>query len=735
MRCNFAKLLSAGLLAVAVVGLLLVGSDLAVGNPPGLVEELPAGTPASPAEPEAIVLPELKSTDAPETNSVGRQVSDFSLPDASGKMRRLDEFSDARLVVVAFVGTECPLVRLYTPRLEQLAADYRAQGVQLVAIDANVQDTPAELADFAQQLKVKFPLLIDADGKVADLFGAKRTPEVFVLDRERVVRYHGRIDDQFQVGAQKPRVGRRDLAIALDELLAGKGVSEPALVVSGCLIGRERKAEPVGEVTWTGQIAGIMSNRCVECHRSGEIAPFSLVDYDDAVAWGETIVEAVDAGRMPPWFASESAHVKYANENRLTDEEKHLIAQWVADGAPHGPGEAIARVPERVAELSGEELIIPMSEEPFHVPADGVVDYQYYTVDPGWTEDRWVSHVDVRPGNRGVVHHVLVFVVRPGAIYPPVYPGELIGGYVPGLRGIHYPQSMAMRLPAGSKIVFQMHYTPNGTPCDDTTSIALRLVNESEVTHEVKAEKAINVLFQIPPNDPDYKAEATYTFVKDATLLSLIPHMHVRGKSIRYDFYYPDGSRETLLNVPRYDFNWQLEYILDEPKQIPAGTKLICRAKYDNSAGNKSNPDPTHWVTFGEQTWQEMLIGFFIIAEDRNQTISPAEALADRMDHARSLVFDLSQPAPWTKKVIRIAEEADKQIRYAQRRGRLQNRPILGDLGGMVRSGVVEAEKQKVLGSGTGGEEIVDVNRSMPFLRRMAKALEATMDEGGGGSK
>jgi len=714
MRTIRGKRLSLGL-AAAVLALGLLAENRVVGTPPGGVEEIPAGISTAPL---------------PARSSVGRRIADFKLSDTAGNAGLLADLRAAKFVVVAFVGTECPLVRLYTPRLEQLAREYAERGVQLVAIDSNLQDTPDELAAFAKQLGVSFPLLLDEDGSIADRFGATRTPEVFVLDAERVIRYHGRIDDQFQVGAQKPEVGRRDLAVALDELLAGKPVSHPALAVSGCLIGRKRSADPAAEVTWTGQIAAIFSERCVECHQPGEIAPFSLVNYEDAIGWGETIVEAVDAGRMPPWFASPE-HGHFANENRLSDDEKRLIAQWVKAGSPHGAGEAIAVAPERAEEVSGPELVIPMSETPFQVPADGVIDYQYYVVDPGWTEDQWVSQVDVRPGNRGVVHHILVFVVRPGAAYPPVYPGELIGGYVPGLRGIHYPASMAMRLPAGSKIVFQMHYTPNGTPCEDTSSIALRLADEQKVTHEVKAEKAINILFQIPPNEANYEAESTYTFAKDATLLSLIPHMHVRGKSFRYDVYYPDGSQETLLEVPRYDFNWQLEYMLSEPKAIPAGTRLVCTATFDNSTANKSNPDPSVWVTFGEQTWQEMLIGFFIIAEDRHRQATGIESLTDRVDHAAGLVHDLSQEGPWTEKVMRLAEEADRQVRYAQRRGRLQNSPILQDLGHIIRSGVAEAEKQEVLGSGKDGEDVVDINRSLPFLRRMRKALEATLDEGG----
>lgn len=652
---------------------------------------------------------------------------DFRLNDAAGKELGLGDFDEADLVVVAFVGTECPLVRLYAPRLARLAAEYGPRGVQFVGIDANVQDSAEKVADFVERHELDFPVLLDPDAAVADAFGAQRTPEVFVLDRSRHVRYRGRIDDQFSVGIQRPEVGRHDLARAIDELLAGRQVSEPVLEATGCLIGRPKQPDAESSVTWSDQIAALVSQHCVECHRPGEIGPFSLTSYDDAAAWGEALIEAVDAGRMPPWFA-DPAHGKFANEHRLDEAEKDLLTHWVEAGCPEGDRQGVtANVPAAAGDAIARreaDLIIPMSEQPFHVPADGVVDYQYYVVDPGWTEDQWIADVEVRPGNRSVVHHILVFVQRPGSIHPPVYPGELIGGYVPGLRGIHYPENMAMRLPAGSRIVFQMHYTPNGVAGDDLSSVALRMADPAEVTHEVRAEKAINILFQIPPHAADYEAQSTYTFVSDALLLSLIPHMHVRGKSFRYEAIYPDGTRETLLSVPHYDFNWQLEYILDEPKPIPAGTRLVCSATYDNSSDNPANPDPARWVTFGEQTWQEMLIGFFVIAEDRDLDRSPQ--LADRLRTTADLVDDLDDPGSWTDRLLRIAEETDRRTRLAQRQGRLENKPILQEIGHVLWAGVAEAKKQQVLRD---DPPVIDIRRGLPFLERMGRALSATLNE------
>lgn len=651
-----------------------------------------------------------------------------ALEDTSGKPITVGDLSaDSAWVVVAFLGTECPLARLYAPRLNQLAAEYAQQGVRFLAVDANRQDTAAELAAFARQHQLSFPVLRDPQARLADALGATRTPEVFVLDEKHAVRYFGRIDDQYTPGIQKPAPTRRDLAVALDELLAGKAASQPHLAAAGCLIGREREAAADAEVTYAGQVAGIFRQHCVSCHRPGQIGPFSLVSYDDALGWGETIREVVEAGRMPPWFASPE-HGKFANDTRLSEADRRAIDQWVTAGCPSGDLASLPALPDEVAAEPQYDLVLPMSDGAFAVPAEGVVDYQYYTVDPGWKEDRWVSNIDVLPGNRGVVHHVLVFVRRPKAFYSSIYPGELIGGYVPGLGGIHYPEKMAMRLPAGSKIVYQMHYTPNGTATEDLTRIGMRFARAEEVTHEVRAEKAINILFQIPPQVSDYQAQSTYTFTRDAQLLSLIPHMHLRGRAFRYEAEYPDGRREVLLDVPRYDFNWQLEYVLAEPKAIPAGTRLWCTARFDNSADNPSNPDSSQWVTFGEQTWQEMLIGFFVIAEDRQRT--PADEVESLLASARAtadLFRDLGQQRPWTDQVLRVTQQADHWLRAAQRRGLFERTPVVHELGHILWAGVAEAQKQQVLRN---ERPAVDLRRGVEFVRRLRQAVEAVGEEG-----
>jgi peroxiredoxin/mono/diheme cytochrome c family protein len=554
------------------------------------------------------------STSAPAGEALlGRAAPEFQLADPAGKAHCLADLKDARAVVVVFLGTECPLARLYAPRLNQLAADYADKQVRFVGIDSNVQDTPEEVAAYVREHEITFPVLVDPQNKVADQFQAVRTPEVFVLDAERKVRYRGRIDGQLLPGVQKTSNPRSDLAAALDELLAGKPVSQPEVAAVGCYIGRVPQPK-AAEVTYSKQIARIFQKRCVECHRAGEIAPFALTSYDEALGWGETIREVIDQGRMPPWFADPKIG-HFQNDARLSDEEKSQIAAWVNAGCPEGDP---ADLPEPRKFVEGwnipqPDLVLKMADKPFQVPAEGVVDYKHFVVDPGFTEDKWMVACEARPGNRAVVHHILVFLQSPGGEIE-LLRGSLLAAYAPGSPPRLTDPGMAKHIPAGSKIIFQMHYTPNGKPQEDMSTLGLKFCDASEVKQTVESGFVINFAFAIPPGAKDYKITSKHVFDEDKILLGLTPHMHMRGKSFRYEARYPDGTREELLSVPRWDFNWQIDYLLAEPKLMPKGTELFCEAHYDNSAENPTNPDPTKWVRFGEQTWDEMMIGWFTTA-------------------------------------------------------------------------------------------------------------------------
>ncbi len=550
---------------------------------------------------------------------VGRTVTAFKLPDYRGKEHALADFDKAPAVVVAFVGTECPLAKLYGPRLAKLAESYKAKGVAFLAIDSNSQDTLAAIAAYARAHQIEFPVLKDLGNKVADDFGAKRTPTVYVLDAKRVIRYMGRVDDQYGIGFQRDKVGSNDVARALDEVLAGEQVAKAITDVQGCFIGRVRETIADSAITYTKQIAPILNNRCVECHRPGEIAPFSLTSYKDAAAWSETIAEVVREGRMPPWHA-DPKHGKFLNDRRLTDEERSQIAAWAKAGAPEGNPADMPKpptFPDTGWQLPRKpDLVVDMRSRPYDVQAEGSVKYQYFIADSGLKEDKWISSVEVQPGNRAVVHHVLVFAVKPGGGMDALEGGVqgFLAAYVPGLRAQPYPEGMAKRIPAGSRLVFQIHYTPNGSKQTDMSRIGFNFVEESKIKFEVRTTSASGRPINIPPGADNHPVEGTRSLANDSQILSFMPHMHLRGKAFMYEAILPGGKKETLLDVPNFDFNWQTSYRLTEPKVLPKGTRIHAVAHYDNSEQNLNNPDPTKTVRWGDQTWNEMMIGYFDVA-------------------------------------------------------------------------------------------------------------------------
>lgn len=593
--------------------------------------------------------------------ALGRQIDNFTLPDHLGHQYALSDFADSRLVVVVFMGVECPLAKLYAPRLAELNQQYAPRGVTFLAIDSNRQDSLSELTHFARTHELGFPLLKDGGSRVAEHFAAVRTPQVFVLDQRRAVRYVGRIDDQFGfhdgLGYQRPEAKREDLAVAIDELLAGRQVSVAATRAPGCLIGRVLAANEASPVTYANQISRIFARHCVECHRDGQVAPFAMTSYDEVAGWAPMIAEVIRERRMPPWHAA-APRGHFLGERRLSDEEVSLVERWVAEGAPLGN---VAEMPPPVEYPDGWRLgtpdrVIAMADRPFAVPARGLIDYQYFLVDPGFHEETWIQAAECMAGNRQVVHHIIVFVVPPDTDTSDIAAGTasptsdlvtganvtILTGFSPGMQPWIYPAGTAMHVPAGSKLVFQLHYTPAGSPQQDLSSVGLVLADPATVRQSVATGQAADLSLKIPAGASDHRVEAGHRFTRDFVLHSLNPHMHLRGKSFRYELEYSDGRRELLLDVPRYDFNWRPSYYLAEPKLVPRGTRLNCTAVFDNSAENLANPDPTVDVSWGIQTTDEMMIGWFtgtadVVDAAPDGTTRTARFLASRRDSSTPL--------------------------------------------------------------------------------------------------
>ena len=569
----------------------------------------------------------------------GRPVGDFQARDYRGAERRLSDWKDRRLVVVVFLGVDCPLARLYGPRLAALAKEYEPRGVAFVGVDANDGDAPTAIGRYARQHAIPFPILKDVGNVLADRLGAERTPEVFVLDRQRVVRYRGRIDDQYGVGTQRPKAAHNDLTDALDALLAGKPVARPVTATPGCLISRVAAAPKAGRVTYCRDVAPLLQKHCQSCHRLGQIAPFALTDYKQAAGWARMIQEVLEENRMPPWHAG-PRYGKFSNDPSLRPADKRIVLDWVEAGCPEGDPKDL---PPPASFPSGwsipEPGLVVSMPEPFKVPAEGIIEYQYFAVDLHFKEDRWVQMAEIRPGNRAVVHHCNVFLQTPGD--PDMGATGELGSYclaaaAPGTPPLVLPPGMAKRIPAGSRLVFVVHYTAVGSEQTDQTSIGLKFADPRSVKKEVATKLMYDLDLTIPPGEAGHQVAQTWELKRDVLLLAFFPHMHLRGKSFRYEAVYPDGRGEILLDVPRYDFNWQHRYVLAEPKRLPAGSRLVCTAVYDNSAGNPNNPDPAATVKAGTQSWDEMFNGYFDVC------------LADE---------DLTQPVPWHVSLVGAARK------------------------------------------------------------------------------
>lgn len=323
------------------------------------------------------------------------------------------------------------------------------------------------------------------------------------------------------------------------------------------------------------------------------------------------IREVVTDGRMPPWHA-DPHYGKFSNDRRLTEKERKTFLAWIDQGCPKGDDKDLppARTYVEGWTIGKPDAILTM-EKPFTVPANapkGGVPYQHIVVPTHFKEDVWVQAAEARPGNRAVVHHVLAFIQDPAK--PPANPDDMVlVGHAPGDLPLILPPGVAMRIPKGANLIFQMHYTANGVEQSDRSSVGLIFAKQPP-KHIAHTRTVNNLKLVIPPGAANHKVQSSFTFPKEAVILSLMPHMHLRGKSFQYVIIYPDGHSEIALSVPRYDFNWQSTYRLSSPLRVPAGTRIECTGIFDNSANNPNNPDPTQEVRWGDQTWEEMMIGF-----------------------------------------------------------------------------------------------------------------------------
>jgi hypothetical protein len=390
-----------------------------------------------------------------------------------------------------------------------------------------------------------------------------------------------------------------------------------------------------GTPTFTRDVAAILYKECVSCHRPGEAAPMSLLTYEQARPYARAIANAVTNRTMPPWHADAPAGT-FHNERSLTDRERETLAAWAAGGAPNGdPGDLPPQ--PRFTEgwsLGTPDVVFEMAED-YLIPASGTIRYEWLYIPTHFSEPKWVKSIEVRPGNRAAVHHVLVnYRARPDGKSAPIaranqkdqsnpppeepgisehpqradlkgMPARLVATYAPGTNPQVAPPGTAFRLEPGGIIELQMHYTTTGQATTDRTKVGLTFSTEPS-PREVRAQHFMNLGLRLPAGASDVAVTTDLAFLQDATVWGLFPHTHLRGKRWAYTLELPNGEKKSILSVPRYDFNWQTYYMFAEPLQVPKGARLVSTAWYDNSAANRNNPNPKVEVLWGDQTWQEM---------------------------------------------------------------------------------------------------------------------------------
>ena len=539
-------------------------------------------------------------------------ISEVAFVDLQGTSRSLAALTAAQpFTVIAVTSPTCPLSRKFAPTLAALEDAWKGRGVQFIFAGAIASDPPEALAALVSAHGLDGPGTTDSSQSLLRALQAESTTEVFVLDRARTLHYRGAVDDQYGIGYQKDQPARHLLAEALEALTSGQRPGLAATTAPGCALEMAPAAAPAAP-TWHREVSRVIQRNCQECHRSGGTGPFEMMTMDEVTGHAAMIKKVIAKGIMPPWFAAPQTGghpITWSNDRSLSATDRTALLTWLAGDRAAGdpadapvplvwPQEWAMGTPDAVIELPGA----------VDIQATGRMRYQYREVTTSFPEDRWVTGIEVRPSALAQVHHVLVFAAPPGK--KPVTDGDdFFAAYVPGSSGFHYPDGYAKKLAAGSRLIFQLHYTPNGTATEDRTRLGLQFTATAP-PYEVHVAAAKQTRFAIPPGAPNHEVKGTLPVPFDAQILSFMPHMHMRGKAFRYEMVDASGQRRELLNVPNYDFNWQLLYRAAEPVIARAGSRIEATAWFDNSLENPSNPDPTKTVRWGEQTEDEMMIGY-----------------------------------------------------------------------------------------------------------------------------
>ena len=552
-------------------------------------------------------------------------VDNFRLLDHKGASHELYYLSDMKAVVLMSHGSSCDSSAASATKLAALQEKYQSQGVEFLLIDSNLRDTREVVTAAANKRGIELPVLLDETQLIGESLGLQRNGEVFVINTQGwKVAYRGplaNLDGDANY-----------VADALDAVVAGAPV-KTAIAESrdGCKIAlpEANRRSAHARISYEKSIAPMLIDNCITCHRTGGIGPWQMSSYEMVKGFAPMIREVVRTERMPPWHADPHYGV-FKNKRGLTSEQARTLVHWVEAGAPRGKGaDPLAELKKTWPQWAMGEPDVILEIPPFNVPATGVIAYQESRIKNPIGRDVWLKAIDYIPGDRTVVHHILGFSMPSMSSVPSAQSapptsadaqpaarlraaagavGASIGGYVPGAAPIRMPADTGVLLTKDSGFRFQIHYTPTGKATTDATRVGLYF-QDAAPKYPLRNAVLLDPRLKIPANTKAYTASVARTFDRDVLVYSLTPHSHFRGTASNFIAEYPDGTKEVLLSVPKYDFNWQTSYSFATPKALPKGTKLTHSTTYDNSVQNKANPDHNIEVRWGEQSWEEMIYG------------------------------------------------------------------------------------------------------------------------------
>ena len=595
------------------------------------------------------------------TRATQQEISiNFDLLDLRGTLHPLSQNDKGMVRAFVFLSTTCPISNSY---IQELNRQYEAlpSRIQLFGVISNPAISRGEAIKHFRDFDAKFPILFDGSELLAEVLQPTHVPEAFLVDSSGKVIYRGAIDNAYEsIGRRRANVEQHFLQDALEAVTNCKSVLVSQTKPVGCLFPRAGVSVESSGVTYARDIAPLIQSRCQNCHRPGQVAPFSLTNYEEAVSHADMLVEVTKLRIMPPWIPGPSTFHRFVGQRWLTDRELLLLRGWVESGCPRGNDSDLPPQPalDEGWQLGQPDLVVRM-QETFTVPADGPDLLQNFVIPIKIPEDKLVAAVEFHPGNKRVVHHAVLFLDDKGqarkldrATPEPGYgnfggpgflPSGALGGWSVGNTARRLPNDMGRYLKKGSDLVVQVHYHPTGKIESDQSELGLHFVKKPVAESLKEPAKLVgsiwmaNYEMDIPAGEGNYRRSTSYTLPRDVIMVGIVPHMHLLGKAMRVTTEQPGRPTETLIDIPEWNYNWQDEYYYEQPIRLAAGTKLVVEATFDNSPANPSNPSsPPKRVTWGEETTDEMLFCFFLLTSEKTGDL--IHTIFDNLGH------DMKQP-------------------------------------------------------------------------------------------